>query len=73
MNRCSETLLTDLILTQSACDVCAVDAKQVLSMADTILPRWNRTDVLALSPESLHDLFPILSLVGEKTGKPTHL
>ena len=59
-------LAPDLILTQAACDVCAVDAKQVLSIADTIrLEDGTSPTVLTLSPESLEDLFSDIVRVGE--------
>ena len=68
-----ESLLTslapDLIVTQAACDVCAVDAKQVIAIADTIrLADGTSPDVLTLSPESLGDLFSDIVRVGEALG-----
>ena len=64
-------LAPDLILTQAACDVCAVDAKQVFSMADTIhLKDGTAPTVLTLSPESLDDLFSDIVRVGEALGAP---
>ena len=65
-----ELLLThlapDLILTQAACDVCAVDSKQVISIAGTIhLQDGTSPTVLTLSPESLEDLFSDIVRVGE--------
>ena len=70
-----ESLLTsiapDLIVTQAACDVCAVDAKQVSAIADTIrLSDGTSPDVLTLSPESLDDLFSDIVRVGEALGAP---
>ena len=59
-------LAPDLILTQAACDVCAVDAKHVISIADTIrLKDGTSPTVLTLSPESLDDLFSDIMRVGE--------
>ena len=75
-----ESLLTslapDLIVTQAACDVCAVDAKQVIAIADTIrLSDGTSPNVLTLSPESLDDLcFQILCGLEkhlERQNKPT--
>ncbi|MGI9460495.1 MAG: cobalamin-binding protein, partial [Pirellulales bacterium] len=64
-------LAPDLILTQAACDVCAVDAKQVISLADTIrLEDGTSPTVLTLSPESLEDLFTDIVRVGEALGAP---
>ncbi|MGI9460244.1 MAG: ABC transporter substrate-binding protein, partial [Pirellulales bacterium] len=64
-------LAPDLILTQAACDVCAVDAKQVISIADTIrLEDGTSPTVLTLSPESLDDLFSDIVRVGEALGAP---
>ena len=68
-----ESLLTslapDLIVTQAACDVCAIDAKQVIAIADTIrLSDGTSPDVLTLSPESLDDLFSDIVRVGEALG-----
>jgi iron complex transport system substrate-binding protein len=68
-----ESLLTslapDLIVTQAACDVCAVDAKQVSAIADTIrLADGTSPDVLTLSPESLGDLFSDIVRVGKTLG-----
>ncbi len=68
-----ESLLTslapDLIVTQAACDVCAVDAKQVIAIADTIrLSDGTSPDVLTLSPESLDDVFSDIVRIGEALG-----
>ena len=62
-------LAPDLILTQAACDVCAVDATQVISVADSIrLEGGKSPKVLTLSPESLDDLFSDIVRVGEALG-----
>ena len=76
-----ESLLTslapDLIVTQAACDVCAVDAKQVIAIADTIrLSDGTSPDVLTLSPESLDDVFSDIVRIGEAlraTEQANHL
>ena len=62
-------LAPDLILTQAACDVCAVDATQVISVADSIrLEGGKSPKVLTLSSESLDDLFSDIVRVGEALG-----
>ena len=63
-------LSPDLILTQSACTICAVDVEAVTSIAASLLlPHGRRPEVLALAPQSLHELLDDISLVGEKIGK----
>ena len=69
-----EALLTrlapDLILTQAACRVCAVDADAVMAAAARItLPSGRSPRVLTLSPQSLDDLFVDMLRVGEAIGK----
>ena len=62
-------LAPELILTQAACDVCAVDATQVISVADSIrLGGGKSPQVLTLSPESLDDLFSDIVRVGQALG-----
>ena len=68
-----ESLLTrlapDLILTQAACRVCAVDADAVMAAAAHItLPDGRSPRVLTLSPQSLDDLFVDMLSVGEAIG-----
>jgi iron complex transport system substrate-binding protein len=60
------TLKPDLILTQAACDVCAISAADVdaaVRKADV------DTRVLALSPATLADLFADILAVGKATGR----
>ncbi len=60
----------DLIITQSACSICAVDVEAVAGIAASLaLPNGGRPDVLALAPQSLHELIDDISLVAEKIGK----
>ena len=64
-------LAPDLILTQAACDVCAIDAKQVISVAGTIHREDGTSpNVLTLSPQSLEDLFSDIARVGDAVGEP---
>ena len=64
-------LAPDLILTQAACDVCAVDATRVISVADSIRLEGGKSPrVLTLSPASLDDLFSDIVRVGVALGAP---
>ena len=63
-------LSPDLILTQSACSICAVDVGAVTNIAASLsLPHGGHPDVLALAPQSLHELMDDISFVGEKIRK----
>jgi iron complex transport system substrate-binding protein len=63
-------LSPDLILTQSACSICAVDVGAVTSIAASLsLPRGGHPDVLALAPQSVHELMDDIVLVGSKIEK----
>ena len=69
--RLDEKLLSeiqpDLILTQSACDVCALDTNTVLTAAAKIfLPDGCHPDVLALAPQSISELFNDIHAVASK-------
>jgi len=65
-------LAPDLILTQAACRVCAVDAEAVVAAAARIsLPAGRTPKVLTLSPQSLDDLFRDMLRVGEAIGRRT--
>lgn len=69
-----EALLTqlapELILTQAACQVCAVDADAVTAVAAHItLPSGKSPQVLTLSPQSLDDLFTDIVRVGDAIGR----
>ena len=65
-------LAPDLILTQAACRVCAVDAEAVVAAAARIsLPDGKTPQVLTLSPQSLDDLFHDMLRVGEAIGRRT--
>jgi iron complex transport system substrate-binding protein len=55
----------DLILTQAACDVCAISAADVEA---AVKKSGVQTRVLALSPETLDDVFRDVLVVGEATG-----
>ena len=60
----------DLILTQSACSVCAVDADAVTSVAASItLPDGRHPEVIALSPHSLQELIDDIHLIADKIGR----
>jgi iron complex transport system substrate-binding protein len=58
-------LAPDLILTQAACDVCAIAAADVEA---AVRKSGVQARVLALSPETLADLFRDVLAVGEATG-----
>jgi len=63
-------LAPDLIVTQAACRVCAVDADAVVAAAAQIsLPDGKTPRVLTLSPQSLDDLFRDMLRVGEAIGR----
>ncbi len=63
-------LSPDLILTQSACSICAVDVGAVTSIAASLsLARGGQPDVLALAPQSVHELMDDIVLVGSKIEK----
>lgn len=58
-------LAPDLILTQAACRVCAIDVDDVIAAAATIvLPAGGSPQVVTLSPQSLADLFADMHRVG---------
>jgi iron complex transport system substrate-binding protein len=58
-------LAPDLILTQAACDVCAISAADVEA---AVQKAGVKTQVLALSPETLADVFRDVLAVGAATG-----
>jgi len=60
-----ETLAPDIILTQAACDVCAVSADEVRAAAQR-LPKPPR--VVAVNPKTLDDVIDDLIVVGRETG-----
>lgn len=59
-------LAPDLILTQGACDVCAVSARDV---ADAVARGGTGARVIALSPGSLADLLADIVAVGRAAGR----
>lgn len=62
-------LAPDLILTQAACRVCAIDVDEVAAAAAAIsLPGGRSPQVLTLAPNSLADLFADIHRVGEAIG-----
>ena len=72
--RLDEKLLSEiqpnLILTQSACDVCALDTNTVLAAAAKIfLPDGRHPDVLALAPQSISELFDNIYTVASKIDR----
>ena len=60
-------LAPELILTQAQCDVCAVRYADVLAAVET-MPAALRPRVVALNPQSLHDVFDDIVRVGEAIG-----
>ena len=64
------SLAPTFILTQDACQVCAVDANVVTRIAaDIMLPNGNRPQVVSLSPSSLEELFTDINRVGNALNK----
>lgn len=64
------SLAPTFILTQNACQVCAVDANVVTRIAaDIMLPNGNRPQVVSLSPSSLEELFTDINRVGNTLSK----
>ena len=61
-------LAPDLIITQAQCDVCAVKLDDVLEFTANE-PRLRGTEVIALNPASLVDVFADISKIGEATGR----
>ena len=60
----------DLILTQSACDVCALDTNTVMTAAANIsLPDGRHPDVLTLAPQSILELFDDIHAVASKIDR----
>jgi iron complex transport system substrate-binding protein len=59
-------LKPDLILTQAACDVCAISAADVEA---AVKKSGVQTRMLALSPETLDDVFRDVLAVGAATGR----
>ena len=65
-----QQLRPDLILTQSACNVCAVDVDAVSNVAASIsLSDGNHPEVVALAPHSLKELIDDIRLIATKIGK----
>ncbi len=65
-----QELSPDLILTQSACSICAVDVEAVAGIAASLcLPHGGYPETLALAPHSLRELIDDISLLGETIGK----
>ncbi|ELZ84792.1 Fe3+-hydroxamate ABC transporter substrate-binding protein [Haloferax elongans ATCC BAA-1513] len=56
----------DLVVTQSTCDVCAVDSSDVF---EAVRDRNLDAEILALDPHSLDDVLTALLQIGEAVGK----
>ena len=64
------SLAPTYILTQDACQVCAVDANVVTRIAaDIRLPNGNQPKVISLSPSSLKELFADIYRIGDVIGE----
>jgi iron complex transport system substrate-binding protein len=61
------SLRPDLIVTQSQCDVCAVDYKDVVRTVRSI-PALSQTKVVALNPTTLDTVFDDVARVGDAAG-----
>ncbi len=60
-------LAPDLIITQAQCDVCAVRYEDVAAaVRDT--PALRHANILALNPQSIHDVLDDVRRIGEATG-----
>ena len=65
-----QQLRPDLILTQSACNVCAIDVDVVTDVAASIsLPDGRHPEVVALAPHSLQELINDIDLIANKIGR----
>lgn len=62
-------LAPDLIVTQAQCDVCAVRLQDVLDLVRTE-PSLQKTEVIALNPAGLKDIFADIRRVGHAAGSP---
>jgi iron complex transport system substrate-binding protein len=62
-------LAPDLIITQSQCDVCAIQYDDVLKLVASA-PEFASTKVLALSPSSLDDILADVLRVANSAGQP---
>ncbi len=60
-------LAPDLIITQAQCDVCAVRYEDVVSAVGE-QPSLAQTQILALNPHSLEDVFDDIGRIAEATG-----
>ncbi len=61
-------LAPDIIITQAQCDVCAVDYDDVMALVDQ-QSALRDTQVVALNPQSLDDIFRDVVQVGQATGQ----
>jgi len=61
-------LAPDLIVTQAQCDVCAVKYADVLNLVHCE-PRLQATQVVALNPNTIADIFADIHRVGDATGR----
>jgi iron complex transport system substrate-binding protein len=57
----------DLVVTQAQCDVCAVRYEDVVSVVERS-PALRQTQLVALAPESLEDIFRDVQRVGDAAG-----
>ncbi len=60
-----DDLKPDLLVTQSLCNVCAVDKNEVISAAEKII---SKPKVINLEPTSLSDVFKTIELIAEETS-----
>jgi len=61
-------LAPDLIVTQAQCDVCAIQYDEVMRLVGS-LEALRRTQVVALSPHALSDVFADILRVGRAAGR----
>ena len=62
-------LAPDLIVTQAQCDVCAVRLRDVLDLVQSE-PSLRKTEVIALNPAGLEDIFADIRRVAQAAGSP---
>ncbi|MEX2113616.1 MAG: ABC transporter substrate-binding protein, partial [Pirellulales bacterium] len=65
-------LRPDLILTQAQCDVCAVRYEDVVSAVRNT-PELHGTEILALNPQSIHDVLDDVERVAQAVGEEAAL
>ena len=63
-----ETLQPDILVTQSLCNVCAVDHKDVIKLTETLSPK---PSIINLEPVCLNDIYTTLARLGNACQRQT--